>query len=1155
MQDREEELRLALVMNGGVSLAVWMGGVSNEIFRLVTRQHPVYRRLLEMTRTTARVDVVSGASAGGVNGAALATALLYGGDFSALRQVWLETGAFGDLLRKPFGDNPGSLLRGDDFFLPQIDAAFRELAPQAAPQFSVDEMPIDLRLMTTLLAGRQGHAVDDLGSKLHDVDYRAHFLFRHGPNAPSDFLRRDAVLPSLARAARSTASFPFAFEPSHVGKADFGLRDATGAKLPTPRYVIDGGVLDNKPFRGALQAIFDMPTTRRVRRVLAYINPDPGDGPPLRIDPDNPLPPPPMASVVSSALFGIPMSQTIADQLKEIQAHNEGVQRRRDSVATIARLHGSSLARLPAELFPVYRRRRLQNAFDNFFLGLLAPAANRRWESDVDAGQSIGRRGRQHLETIFVGMPWRAWVPAQWPEDPCDRAYAETTWGWGMFPVEFAARLLLGLLRRAESLADFHPVPRPVPAAGAVTPPPHDGGADWQDGDWEPDAPAERTDAPRPVARRTWFGTRLAAPPRQEWATESLRASLRPRVQQATLRQPPASLDDLAACWDEAYACIAALRLLRTGEDEKWAAGADALLGKISDAIPTGSAAEVIGATDFEALFGFISTPERVAACGALAHRIARAIQRTCELAGALLDVGDEALLSPADRDEISETRALVAGLADDGRAPCVLEALLQRIMRFEVIEFAFNDHEDMACDSTIELVQVSGNGQSPLCRTEVAATDKLLGLQLAHFGAFYKRSWRANDWVFGRLDGAERLARILLDAERLRRFYRGDAARAFDDLCDLAWRHVPSRTLRREIGAIWAEEGYADRMREELAFLDRPGAPVPDTLPACAAAVTIRLHFGILREELPQLLAAIDYDIAQGGDSLGASQALRAMLAPADGPSGAVPFSPEQARIALGQNLIGGESLTDEAGSDLFTRTIAHTAATTQSLLASKAASLGPASAFFATLKLPFLGFYLVARGLTRQSRTSAALHAGILAVGLAIIAIQLGSGLTTHHRVLADPVATTGWMLFAYGLLMAVVRAPRTVGMALLVVLAVTALKFEAWSVVTVLVVAATLASSVRWPPLVGLQWLVGFALVLLAAGMSVDTADIGPAPTSWNDWPGAWRYLKEWLAEPVMQLALMVCAALSVAMWQTTAAATRLEHAARRLLRRRR
>ena len=51
---RDEELRLALVMNGGVSLAVWMGGVAYEINRFIGETHPVYGSLLELTNAGAR---------------------------------------------------------------------------------------------------------------------------------------------------------------------------------------------------------------------------------------------------------------------------------------------------------------------------------------------------------------------------------------------------------------------------------------------------------------------------------------------------------------------------------------------------------------------------------------------------------------------------------------------------------------------------------------------------------------------------------------------------------------------------------------------------------------------------------------------------------------------------------------------------------------------------------------------------------------------------------------------------------------------------------------------------------------------------------------------------------------------------------------------
>jgi hypothetical protein len=41
-------------------------------------------------------------------------------------------------------------------------------------------------------------------------------------------------------------------------------------------------------------------------------------------------------------------------------------------------------------------------------------------------------------------------------------------------------------------------------------------------------------------------------------------------------------------------------------------------------------------------------------------------------------------------------------------------------------------------------------------------AKDKLQGVHLGHFGAFLKREWRENDYLWGRLDAAERLIRLL---------------------------------------------------------------------------------------------------------------------------------------------------------------------------------------------------------------------------------------------------------------------------------------------------------------------------------------------------------------------------------------------------------
>ena len=71
--------------------------------------------------------------------------------------------------------------------------------------------------------------------------------------------------------------------------------------------------------------------------------------------------------------------------------------------------------------------------------------------------------------------------------------------------------------------------------------------------------------------------------------------------------------------------------------------------------------------------------------------------------------------------------------------------------------------------EQSVKLVQVSADTRSLLAPDWQTAQQKLTGMQFHHFGAFYKRSWRANDWMWGRLDGAGWLVHVLLDPRRVR--------------------------------------------------------------------------------------------------------------------------------------------------------------------------------------------------------------------------------------------------------------------------------------------------------------------------------------------------------------------------------------------------
>ena len=106
---REKELRLALVCYGGISLAVYMHGITKEVWHVsrasraahdgggcIGASAQVYRALLAEIEESARLrlrvlpDIVAGASAGGSNGVFLAQAIASGQSLDPLTDLWLD---------------------------------------------------------------------------------------------------------------------------------------------------------------------------------------------------------------------------------------------------------------------------------------------------------------------------------------------------------------------------------------------------------------------------------------------------------------------------------------------------------------------------------------------------------------------------------------------------------------------------------------------------------------------------------------------------------------------------------------------------------------------------------------------------------------------------------------------------------------------------------------------------------------------------------------------------------------------------------------------------------------------------------------------------------------------------------------------------------
>src|SRR5688572_25011387 len=114
---RQKELRIALICYGGISLAVYMHGVTKEVWRATRasrgflRGDPepsgvegVYRRFFETIqserglRLRLLTDIVAGASAGGINGVFLGQAIATGQSLDPLTQLWLDKADVDELL-------------------------------------------------------------------------------------------------------------------------------------------------------------------------------------------------------------------------------------------------------------------------------------------------------------------------------------------------------------------------------------------------------------------------------------------------------------------------------------------------------------------------------------------------------------------------------------------------------------------------------------------------------------------------------------------------------------------------------------------------------------------------------------------------------------------------------------------------------------------------------------------------------------------------------------------------------------------------------------------------------------------------------------------------------------------------------------------------
>ena len=278
---REKELRLALVCYGGVSLAVYMHGVTKEVWHLVRASRAyqdgepavsdierVYADLLATVEAQGdaklRViaDIVAGASAGGINGIFLAQAIASGQSLDPLTALWLDSADVDSLVDPgPKGPSKFSRLwatplawalagRQDSTWDDDLDPATRAevyakltrlvRARWFEPPFggeTFDRLLLDA--FDAMAAGPTGPrllpAEQPLDLFVTVTDFNGH-AERLELNSPPEIVETEHRLTlgfrdspaertldqslGLVFAARATASFPGAFPPFNVAELD-----------------------------------------------------------------------------------------------------------------------------------------------------------------------------------------------------------------------------------------------------------------------------------------------------------------------------------------------------------------------------------------------------------------------------------------------------------------------------------------------------------------------------------------------------------------------------------------------------------------------------------------------------------------------------------------------------------------------------------------------------------------------------------------------------------------------------------------------------------------------------------------------------------------------------------------------------------------------
>ena len=816
MAVKKPELRLALAMRGGVSLSVWIGGAVAEIdlarrakrnrgtTKPVSDAQRFWDHLLEHSPYEQVVaDVLAGASAGGLNGVLYAASQVYDFDYDGMRDIWLTVGDTDGLVRRrrtPEGERRkdwSSLFMGDDYFLVHVRKGLLELIGDG-PDEEHTPPRLDLALSATSLEPIERPLPSPVDEPLSERRHASGFRFRSPAAAwatssfppVGDDPEFRAAIERLALAARSTSSFPAAFEAAlvrstrrptfSVGPAEHPTVDPVdldGAFLDRtegPDFVVaDGGILDNIPIARALEATMRAPADGPTARALLYLQPGSTSAAKEReglTDDDERRS---TTAVLTGAFASRFTGENINSDIAAIEAHNEAV----------ARSQALRIGRFDA----------IRNATG------LVTAARAGWATyrAARAGEDARRTSALLHDPIgFIGHdPFPRSVGEH---EPGDARWRSPIAAWeGAEREELSSRLFLQLG------ADL---PSYGPRANV---------------DIEPALTASGD--PGPLRRIVLLLL--------EWARL---LDEHPLVggHKASLYRVQAFIDEvLVRAWDQAWVALAACS--STEDAARFSASSVGRLRGLY-AVPGLDVEKLLQAVEDDdratvrevrhQVFARITTIVDGRRAGRHDPELLRGIaQRLADIATDIVKldarITGERRLDPAillDRALRPRRRIQVRDLA--ALEVVCFDEFVSGLPGRRRLEFqrCSSENRTPIASSLVGLATET----SPIVDDKIPVKQKLAGNELSNFSAFLLPQWRANDWMWGRMDAVVNLVDLLVQPKALRA-----ALGPAPNRRDRFWALLATHDAEDEQARRWIEQKYKAEVDDELDQLSPSGS------------------------------------------------------------------------------------------------------------------------------------------------------------------------------------------------------------------------------------------------------------------------------------------------------------------------------------------